>query len=118
MSTGLDPEGGSAGRAVGDRRDAKDHVSAMCRALDEQVQAFRNRPLEGAYPYLWLDAKRRQEAPLGRAGCETPLRAGCEDPAAGLSHQSGEAEGSLTLELRESGGSSPDNDAPCGSRSG
>ncbi len=29
----------------------------MCRGLDEQVQAFRNRPLEGAYPYLWLDAK-------------------------------------------------------------
>ena len=29
----------------------------MCRALDEQVQIFRERPLEGAYPYLWLDAK-------------------------------------------------------------
>ena len=29
----------------------------MCRGLDEQVQAFRQRPLEGAYPYLWLDAK-------------------------------------------------------------
>jgi putative transposase len=25
--------------------------------LDEQVNAFRNRPLEGDYPYLWLDAK-------------------------------------------------------------
>ncbi len=25
--------------------------------LDEQVQAFRERPLEVAYPYLWLDAK-------------------------------------------------------------
>jgi putative transposase len=29
----------------------------MCRALDEQVQVFRERPLEGSYPYLWLDAK-------------------------------------------------------------
>lgn len=29
----------------------------MCRGLDEQVQAFRERPLDGAYPYLWLDAK-------------------------------------------------------------
>jgi putative transposase len=27
------------------------------RCLDEQVTAFRERPLEGAYPYLWLDAK-------------------------------------------------------------
>ena len=35
----------------------KDRVSAICRALDEQVEAFRARPLEGAYPYLWLDAK-------------------------------------------------------------
>ncbi len=29
----------------------------MCRGLDEQVTAFRERPLDGAYPYLWLDAK-------------------------------------------------------------
>jgi putative transposase len=35
----------------------KDRVSALCKALDEQVSAFRERPLEGAYPYLWLDAK-------------------------------------------------------------
>ena len=27
------------------------------RGLDEQVSAFRCRPLEGRYPYLWLDAK-------------------------------------------------------------
>jgi putative transposase len=36
---------------------SKDRVSALCRALDEQVAAFRERPLEGAFPYLWLDAK-------------------------------------------------------------
>ena len=35
----------------------KDRVSALCRALDDQVAAFRQRPLEGAHPYLWLDAK-------------------------------------------------------------
>jgi putative transposase len=35
----------------------KDQVSRLCRGLDEQVQVFRERPLEGAYPYLWLDAK-------------------------------------------------------------
>ena len=32
-------------------------VSRMCAALDEQVTAFRERPLEGRYPFLWLDAK-------------------------------------------------------------
>jgi transposase-like protein len=42
---------------MGLRGLSKDQVSRMCRALDEQVQAFRERPLEGAYPYLWLDAK-------------------------------------------------------------
>ncbi len=35
----------------------KDRVSALCKGLDEQVEAFRERPLEGDYPYLWLDAK-------------------------------------------------------------
>lgn len=38
-------------------RMSKDQVSRICRELDGQVEAFRTRPLEGAYPYLWLDAK-------------------------------------------------------------
>jgi putative transposase len=41
-------------------RMTKDQVSRLCRRLDEQVQAFRERPLEGAYPYLWLDAKQEK----------------------------------------------------------
>jgi putative transposase len=36
---------------------SKDQVSRLCGGLDEQVQAFRERPLEGSYPSLWLDAK-------------------------------------------------------------
>jgi putative transposase len=36
---------------------SKDQVSRLCGGLDEQVTAFRERPLESAYPYLWLDAK-------------------------------------------------------------
>lgn len=36
---------------------SKDQVSRLCRGLDEQVQAFRERPLEGRYPYVWLDGK-------------------------------------------------------------
>jgi transposase-like protein len=36
---------------------SKDRVSALCQELDERVDAFRDRPLEGEYPYLWLDAK-------------------------------------------------------------
>jgi transposase-like protein len=41
-------------------RMSKDQVSRLCRRLDEQVTAFRERPLEGAYPYLWLDAKQEK----------------------------------------------------------
>src|SRR6516225_2018710 len=44
----------------------KDRVSALCRALDEQVELFRCRPLEGAYPYLWLDAKQVKVRDHGR----------------------------------------------------
>jgi putative transposase len=36
---------------------SKDQVSRLCRGLDEQVQCFRERPLEGRYPYVWLDGK-------------------------------------------------------------
>jgi putative transposase len=38
-------------------RISKSEVSRICAGLDEQVEAFRSRPLQGRYPYLWLDAK-------------------------------------------------------------
>jgi putative transposase len=34
----------------------KSKVSRICKELDEVVEQFRNRPLSGEYPYLWLDA--------------------------------------------------------------
>ena len=38
-------------------RISKSEVSRIAGMLDEQVQAFRSRPLEGRYPYLFVDAK-------------------------------------------------------------
>jgi putative transposase len=38
-------------------RISKSEVSRIAGGLDEQVEAFRLRPLEGRYPYLFLDAK-------------------------------------------------------------
>lgn len=36
---------------------SKSQVSELAKSLDEQVEAFRTRPLEAdAYPYIWLDA--------------------------------------------------------------
>ena len=43
---------------------SKSRVSELCEELDEEVERFRNRPLEGPYPYVWLDAtylKARQD---------------------------------------------------------
>jgi hypothetical protein len=37
---------------------SKDQVSRLCRGLDEQVLAFRERPLEGRYPYRVLGPSR------------------------------------------------------------
>jgi putative transposase len=34
----------------------KSRVSRICKELDEAVETFRNRPLEGMYPFVWLDA--------------------------------------------------------------
>src|SRR3954449_6173749 len=38
-------------------RISRSEVSRVCAALDEHVEAFRTRPLQGRYPYLFLDAK-------------------------------------------------------------
>ena len=44
-------------RALGLDGVSKSEVSRLCAELDERMERFRNRPLEGEYPYLWLDAK-------------------------------------------------------------
>lgn len=36
---------------------SRSEVSRICAELDEHMERFRNRPLEGEYPYVWLDAK-------------------------------------------------------------
>jgi len=43
-------------RTLGIEGISKSEVSRLVASLDEIVEAFRNRPLEGAYPYLMLDA--------------------------------------------------------------
>src|SRR5437763_11952784 len=34
----------------------KSQVSKLCKDIDERVNAFLDRPLDGEWPYLWLDA--------------------------------------------------------------
>ena len=43
-------------QAMGMTGISKSQVSRLCGEIDERVQTFLNRPLEGDWPYLWLDA--------------------------------------------------------------
>lgn len=53
-------------RALGVEGVSRSEVSRICASLDEQVEAFRNRPLEKRYPYLWLDATHLKVREAGR----------------------------------------------------
>jgi transposase-like protein len=35
---------------------SKSQVSRLCQEIDDKVKAFLDRPIEGDWPYLWLDA--------------------------------------------------------------
>jgi len=43
-------------KAMGMTGISKSQVSRLCGEIDDKVAAFLNRPLEGDWPYLWLDA--------------------------------------------------------------
>jgi len=43
-------------KAMGMTGISKSEVSRLCVEIDERVKAFLERPLEGDWPYLWLDA--------------------------------------------------------------
>jgi transposase-like protein len=43
-------------RALGMDGISKSQVSRLCEELDEKVHAFLDRPIEGDWPYLWIDA--------------------------------------------------------------
>jgi putative transposase len=43
-------------QAMGLAGVSKSEVSRICREIDERVNAFLARPIEGQWPYLWIDA--------------------------------------------------------------
>src|SRR6201995_5056750 len=43
-------------KAMGMEGISKSQVSRLCAEIDERVQTFLRRPIEGEWPYLWLDA--------------------------------------------------------------
>ena len=56
MFTAFRPAGRRSGQSHGHDRLSKSQVSRLCAEIDEKVQAFLNRPIEGDWPYLWIDA--------------------------------------------------------------
>ena len=43
-------------QAMGLAGISKSQVSKLCKDIDERVNAFLERPIDGEWPYLWLDA--------------------------------------------------------------
>jgi putative transposase len=53
-------------KAMGMSGISKSQVSRLCAEIDERVNAFLNRPIEGDWPYLWIDATYLKVREAGR----------------------------------------------------
>jgi putative transposase len=53
-------------KAMGMTGISKSQVSRLCTEIDERVNAFLSRPIEGDWPYLWIDATYLKVREAGR----------------------------------------------------
>jgi len=53
-------------KAMGMGGISKSQVSRLCTEIDERVHAFLDRPIEGDWPYLWIDATYVKSREAGR----------------------------------------------------
>jgi putative transposase len=53
-------------QAMGMSGISKSQVSRLCAEIDEKVKAFLSRPIEGDWPYLWIDATYMKQRQNGR----------------------------------------------------
>jgi putative transposase len=53
-------------KAMGMSGISKSQVSRLCEEIDERVKAFLGRPIEGDWPYLWIDATYVKTRQAGR----------------------------------------------------
>jgi putative transposase len=53
-------------KAMGMSGVSKSQVSRLCEEIDERVHTFLNRPIEGDWPYLWIDATYVKSRQAGR----------------------------------------------------
>ena len=55
-------------KALGMAGISKSQVSRLCAEIDERVRTFLERPIEGDWPYLWIDATYVKVREAGRVG--------------------------------------------------
>jgi transposase-like protein len=53
-------------KAMGMSGISKSQVSRLCEEIDQRVKAFLDRPIEGDWPYLWIDATYLKVRQAGR----------------------------------------------------
>ncbi len=53
-------------QAMGMSGISKSQVSRLCAEIDDKIESFLDRPLEGEWPYLWLDATYIKMREIGR----------------------------------------------------
>ena len=61
-------------KAMGMSGISKSQVSRLCEEIDDKVKAFLNRPLEGDWPYLWIDATYLKARETGASSRSPPSR--------------------------------------------
>jgi hypothetical protein len=82
-------------KALGMSGVSKSQVSRLCAEIDERVTAFLDRPLEGDWPYLWIDAtylKVRQNGRIVSVAVIAGRRRQHRRPARGAGHGHGPSE--------------------------
>ena len=82
-------------KAMGGTGVSKSQVSRLCEEIDERVQAFLNRPIEGEWPYLWIDAtyiKSRQGGRIVSTAAIVAVGANAEGKREVLGLATGESE--------------------------
>jgi transposase-like protein len=82
-------------KAMGGTGISKSQVSRLCEEIDERVQAFLNRPIEGEWPYLWIDAtyiKSRQGGRIVSTAAIVAVGANAEGKREVLGLATGESE--------------------------
>jgi transposase-like protein len=68
-------------KAMGGSGISKSQVSRLCEEIDDRVKAFLDRPIEGDWPYVWLDAagacpRAGKAGPEGQSSPQPPHRLG------------------------------------------